>query len=43
MGERTESYVLGRLSVGNSNNKTWDAYVPTYNEDGSVVTTTKPS
>lgn len=33
----------GGYQVGNSNNKTWDAYVPTYNEDGSVVTTTKPS
>lgn len=33
----------GNYSLGSSRDKHWTRYVPTYNEDGTVVTTTRPS
>lgn len=33
----------GGYQVGNENNKDWVAYVPTYNEDGTMVETADPS
>jgi TonB-linked SusC/RagA family outer membrane protein len=33
---------MGSFALGNTNKKTWSASVPTYNEDGSIVTTTDP-
>jgi len=33
---------VGNLELFNGNSKTWTAYVPTYNEDGTLVTATDP-